>query len=266
MLRSRIITALTLAALLIVAILYLPSPVTIGIFGLILLIGAWEWSAFLGVALVGRALYMLLLVGLGIAAWRYTEDSTRFERAMELTVCWWVIALVWIIGAPQRGGRVAAGMAGALALLPTWLAMVRIDGEWTNGAQWALFILALAFAADTGAFFAGRHFGRIPLAPRVSPNKTWEGVIGGMLLALAVAVIGAYWFRLPAVRFICLCLAAAGFSVIGDLSESLLKRHVHLKDSGRLFPGHGGMLDRIDSVSAATPVMALGLMWLEVGK
>ena len=86
-----------------------------------------------------------------------------------------------------------------------------------------------------------------------------------MLLALGIAVAGAIWFGVPAPRFLSLCLAAAGFSVIGDLSESLLKRHVHLKDSGKLFPGHGGMLDRIDSVTAATPVMALGLMWLGVG-
>jgi phosphatidate cytidylyltransferase len=184
---------------------------------------------------------------------------------MELALCWWMIALAWIIWAPERGGRMAAALAGVLALVPTWIALVRIDVQWNNGAQWALFILALAFAADTGAFFAGRHFGRLHLAPRVSPNKTWEGVIGGMLLALAGAAIGAGWFGLPVFKFMSLCLLAAGLSVVGDLNESLLKRHVHLKDSGRLFPGHGGMLDRIDSVTAATPVMALGLMWLGVG-
>jgi phosphatidate cytidylyltransferase len=161
---------------------------------------------------------------------------------------------------------VAAAVAGILALLPTLIALARIDSAWSNGAQWTLFILALAFAADTGAFFAGRQFGRLPLAPRVSPNKTWEGVIGGMLLALAIGGGGVIWFGLPALSFLCLCAAAAGFSVVGDLSESLLKRHVNLKDSGRLFPGHGGMLDRIDSVTAATPVMALGLIWLGVGQ
>ena len=135
-----------------------------------------------------------------------------------------------------------------------------------TGAQWTLFILALAFLADTGAFFAGGQFGRLRLAPRVSPNKTWEGVIGGMLFALVFAVAGVWWFALPALSFLPLCLAAAAFSVIGDLTESLLKRHVRLKDSGRLFPGHGGVLDRIDSVTAATPVMALGLIWLGVGQ
>jgi len=265
MLRSRIITALALAALLIAAILYSPPPITTAIFGLILLIGAWEWSAFLGTSYLGRVIYVAVIAALGIVAWSFTQDTARFRLIMELALCWWMIALMWIIWAPERGGRLAAALAGALALVPTWIALVRIDAQWTNGAQWTLFILALAFAADTGAFFAGRHFGRVHLAPRVSPNKTWEGVIGGMLLALAGGAIAAGWFGLPVLRFLSLCLAAAGLSVVGDLNESLLKRHVHLKDSGRLFPGHGGMLDRIDSVTAATPVMALGLMWLGIG-
>jgi phosphatidate cytidylyltransferase len=266
MLRSRILTALALALLLIASILYAPPPVTALIFAAIVLIGAWEWSAFLSLGVLGRGLYVLALAAAALVIWYLTLDAAYFELAMELALAWWLIALAWIIWAPDRGGRIAAGLAGALALVPTLIALVRIDGTWNQGPQWTLFILALAFAADTGAFFAGRHLGRVPLAPRVSPNKTWEGVIGGMLLALAIAAIGVGWFGTPALGFLSLCLAAAGFSVIGDLSESLLKRHVHLKDSGRLFPGHGGMLDRIDSVTAATPVMALGLLWLQVGK
>jgi phosphatidate cytidylyltransferase len=185
---------------------------------------------------------------------------------MEVAVAWWLVALIWIIWVPTHVGRAAAGLAGVLALVPTWIALVRIDARWVHGAQWTLFILALAFAADTGAFFVGRKFGRARLAPRVSPNKTWEGVIGGMILALLVAWIGTVWFGQRAGGFVPLCLAASAFSVIGDLTESLLKRHVRLKDSGRLFPGHGGVLDRIDSVTAATPVMALGLIWLGVGQ
>jgi phosphatidate cytidylyltransferase len=266
MLRSRILTALALAALLIAVIMFCPSPVTTAVFALILLVGAWEWSAFLCAGTAGRLLYVLLLVMLGALVWYGTMTPAHFRLLLEVALGWWVVALLWIAVAPLQGGPVAAGIAGALALLPTWVALVRIDVGWLHGAEWTLFILALAFAADTGAFFAGRQFGRLHLAPRVSPNKTWEGVIGGMLLASGIAAIGASWFGLSMLSFVCLCLAAAGFSVIGDLIESLLKRHVHLKDSGKLFPGHGGMLDRIDSVTAATPVMALGLMWLGVGK
>lgn len=265
MLRARVCTALTLSALLIVVILYSGPPLTAAILAFILLIGAWEWSAFLAVTLPWRLAYVLALGALGALGAGCTLEQARFTLLLGLAVAWWVVALAWVVWMPQRVGRLAAGLAGALALLPAWIALVHIDAFWSRGAQWTLFILALAFAADTGAFFAGRHFGRVHLAPRVSPNKTWEGVIGGMLTALALAAGGAAWFGLPMLSFLPLCLAAAGFSVIGDLTESLLKRHVHLKDSGRLFPGHGGVLDRIDSVTAATPVIALGLTWLGVG-
>jgi phosphatidate cytidylyltransferase len=264
--RSRVLTALALTALLVVAILFSAPPVTAAILGLILLVGAWEWSAFLALTFPWRLLSVLLLAGLAVLAWRYTQPGAQFRLMLEIGIAWWVVALLWIILAPRRVTRAAAAVAGVLALVPTYIALVRIDSQWIDGAQWSLFILALAFAADTGAYFAGGRFGRLPLAPRVSPRKTWEGVIGGILLALLVALAGALWFALPPLRFVPLCLAAAGFSVIGDLTESLLKRHVHLKDSGRLFPGHGGALDRIDSVTAATPVMALGLIWLGVGK
>jgi phosphatidate cytidylyltransferase len=265
MLRSRVLTALTLAVLLVGAILYSPPSVTAAILGLILLIGAWEWSAFLAVGAPWRVCYVLLLVLAAAAGLTWTWELRHFAWTMVLASAWWLLALLWIIKAPERVGRLTAALAGALALLPTWFALVHIDMLWRNGAQWTLFILALSFAADTGAFFAGRQFGRVHLAPRVSPNKTWEGVMGGMLLALVAGICAAFWFGLPVVTFMLLCLVAAAFSVVGDLTESLLKRHVHLKDSGRLFPGHGGALDRIDSVTAATPVMTLGLIWLGVG-
>jgi phosphatidate cytidylyltransferase len=265
MLRSRVLTALALALLLVGAILYSPPGLTTVILGLILLIGAWEWSAFLAVGPLWRVLYVLVLLLGGVAGLHWLLELRPLVFMMCLACAWWLLALFWIVSAPQRVGRLAAALAGALALLPTWFALVHIDSLWRNGAQWTLFILALSFAADTGAFFAGRRFGRVHLAPRVSPNKTWEGVMGGMLLALAAAVCGVAWFGLAPLSFLPLCLAAAAFSVVGDLTESLLKRHVHIKDSGRLFPGHGGVLDRIDSVTAATPVMTLGLIWMGVG-
>jgi len=266
MLRNRVLTALALTIVLVVTILLLPRQGTAAILGLILLIGAWEWSAFLALTLAWRALFVLLLAALALGSWSYTLPDAHFQLVLQIAIAWWLAALAWIVFAPQRVSRAAAAAAGVLALLPTYIALVRIDTLWDNGAQWALFILALAFAADTGAYFAGGRFGRLHLAPRVSPNKTWEGVIGGMLFALLFAAAGAWWFALPVRSFLPLCLAAAAFSVVGDLTESLLKRHVHLKDSGRLFPGHGGALDRIDSVTAATPVMALGLIWLGVGR
>ena len=119
-----------------------------------------------------------------------------------------------------------------------------------------------SWAADIGAYFAGRRLGRIKLAPALSPNKTWEGVLGGLLLSLLVAVAGLVWFDLPWLGFISLCLAAVLASVVGDLAESMFKRQRGLKDSSHLLPGHGGILDRIDSLSASFPLLALGLVWL----
>jgi phosphatidate cytidylyltransferase len=266
MLRARVVTAVTLGGLLIFAILYLPAPVTGGLIGATVLVGAWEWSAFLGVASTApRLCYVAAIAACAALAWVYALDPTRFLWVMRLTTLWWVAALLWLVWAPHRGGRVAAAAAGVMALVPAWLALVRIDTLWESGAQWTFFILLLTFAADTGAFFAGRTFGRVRLAAHVSPNKTWEGVLGGVLLALLIAVLANFWFQRPWLPFLALCTAAACFSVVGDLTESMLKRHVGLKDSGKLFPGHGGMLDRMDSVTAATPMMTLGLMWMGVG-
>ena len=115
-------------------------------------------------------------------------------------------------------------------------------------------------AADTGAYFAGHRFGRVKLAPRVSPGKTWEGVIGGMLLALLASLAGAAWFEQPPLAFAAVGLAAAAFSVVGDLTESMLKRSAGVKDSGHLLPGHGGMLDRLDSIAAGAPLFVFGLL------
>ena len=127
-----------------------------------------------------------------------------------------------------------------------------------------MFTLILVFAADIGAYFGGRLFGRVKLAPQVSPGKTWEGVLGGMVLSGAWALGGSLWFHLPWVTFVPLCAAAVAFSIVGDLTESMLKRFAGLKDSGSLLPGHGGMMDRIDSITAAAPVLFFGLTLMGV--
>ena len=122
-----------------------------------------------------------------------------------------------------------------------------------------LFAFLVVIAADIGAFFAGRRFGKLRLAPTVSPGKTWEGVLGGIAGGAILALFGSFWFGVPAIVFVPLCLAVVAFSIIGDLTESLLKRFAGLKDSGTLFPGHGGVMDRIDSVTGAAPVLLFGL-------
>jgi phosphatidate cytidylyltransferase len=179
---------------------------------------------------------------------------------MGIAMAWWLLAFLWVSLAPTRVRPVSAALAGLLALVPCWLALVHLTLA-TQSTHWVLFTLALVWAADTGAFFAGRWLGRVPLAPRVSPKKTWEGVIGGIVTSALVAWLAAtYLFIVDPWPFVLTCIAVAAVSVVGDLTESLLKRAVGLKDSGSVFPGHGGMLDRIDSVTAAAPTLVFALI------
>jgi phosphatidate cytidylyltransferase len=264
-LRKRIVTAVVLAAILVAIMLLLPPFATYVLLTVLVLAGAWEWSAFLRVdGLVRRTLYVAFLAMMMPVFWFVTEAPEWRARVLAGAVAWWLIALVWIVFAPQRVSAWSAALAGALSLLPAWLALMRLRSDLPHGAEWMLFTLVLVFAADIGAFFAGRRFGRLRLAPAVSPGKTWEGVLGGAVAGALVGIAGGAWFGVPLYTFLPLCLAAVAFSVVGDLTESLLKRFAGLKDSGTLFPGHGGVMDRIDSVTGAAPVLLFGLTVLGV--
>jgi phosphatidate cytidylyltransferase len=257
-LRKRIITAVILGGGFLAIALLLPAIATYVVLTLLILAGAWEWSGFLRLRSVGlRASYVALSAALLPVVWLVAESPEGREIVLAIAVVWWVIALVWIAFAPQRVTSSLAGLAGLLALVPAWLALMRLRAD--LGAQWMLFTFLLVIAADIGAFFAGRRFGRLRLAPAVSPGKTWEGVLGGIAGGAILALCGSFWFGVPAYAFVPLCLAVVAFSVVGDLTESLLKRFAGLKDSGTLFPGHGGVMDRIDSVTGAAPVLLFGL-------
>jgi len=257
---------MVLGALLVAVLRYAPPIAVRGLFGLFVIAGAWEWAAFAGCTQRAARLAFVVLIGLlAVTGRRLADGGLGYELLLRAVACWWLIALLWLLLAPQRVNHVVAGLAAVVSLPPIWITLTHIAESWARGSQWVLFILVLAFAADTGAFFAGRAFGHTKLAPQVSPGKTWEGVAGGLALAALAALAGARWFGVPVASMLPLCLLAAAFSVVGDLTESMLKRATGVKDSGRLFPGHGGVLDRIDSVLAAAPFMALGLMHLGVG-
>lgn len=267
MLKERVLTAVVLVVVLLGVMLGLPPVATVWLLTILVLVGAWEWAGFIGKGALPLRVGFTLAVALGlVSSLHFYSTSPSFVPAvMWVAVAWWLVAFLWLCLAPARVNPVSAALAGLLSLIPCWLALVFVTVS-TQNTHWVLFTLALVWAADTGAFFAGRWLGRVPLAPRVSPKKTWEGVIGGVLLSGFVAWIAAHWL-LPVNEpwpFVMVCIAVAALSIVGDLTESMLKRAAGLKDSGTLFPGHGGMLDRIDSVTAAAPALVFALLGLGV--
>jgi phosphatidate cytidylyltransferase len=259
-LQSRVTTALVLAAGMLAVVLWLPPLATVVVLTAGVLAGAWEWSAFLRpAATFVRVAYVAAVAILLALVWRCTADPAGRDFVLGLALAWWLVALGWILFAPRRAAPWSAALAGVFALVPAWLALMRLRLDLPNGAQWMLFALILVWVADMGAFFFGRRYGRVRLAPAVSPGKTWEGVLGGVVVATVVAVCGSLWFRVPLGFFLPLCITVVAFSIVGDLTESLLKRFAGIKDSGSVFPGHGGVMDRIDSVTGAAPVLLFGL-------
>lgn len=257
MLKLRVITALLLAPLALLVILWIPHDYTVGVLALLVLAGAWEWSAFPGLAHPVARFFYVAVIGACIAAlWLFGVSQDQLDLVLDAALVWWLLALLWVAFFPGSVNRIAAALAGVLVLVPAWLALVRLHD---HAPQLVLFIVLLVVAADVGAYFTGRQFGRHKLAPKVSPGKTWEGVFGGLLAAAVMAWIGVVWFNISAPAFFALCALVVVASVVGDLTESLFKRHVGLKDSGSLLPGHGGVLDRVDSVTAAAPVFLVGL-------
>jgi len=273
MTQTRVIAALIMAPIAIAAILLLPTPWLVALVALIFLIGLWEWFALAEiddtlsrtVLLVANLLLMVLLV------WASNGSLVLFQIVSLVGVGWWCLALLWLrffnfASDHETYARVFKLAAGTLAVVPAWCALALIHAGEPSGNRWLLAALAVVWAADTGAYFAGRRFGgrlfgNRKLAPRISPNKTFEGLFGGLIGAVAAglgfaAIAGTSLAQAPAVAAV--ALVAALFSVIGDLFESLLKRHVGAKDSSQLIPGHGGVLDRLDGVLAALPVFALG--------
>jgi phosphatidate cytidylyltransferase len=263
MLRTRVITAAVLACLLLTGLFLLAPAWTVLAFGLVFTMGAWEWAGFGGLrAAWARAGYALCIAALCVTAWFWTAEPAHVSWLMGVATGWWVIAFFWLCLGPQRQQPALVLACGAVVLVPAFVALGRLQtagGGFARGPVMVLWLLLLVAAADVGAYFAGRRFGRRKLAPRVSPGKTWEGAAGGILLVAAVAGCGAVHFGLPPAAAVAFACVVGIFSIIGDLTESMFKRAAGLKDSGALLPGHGGLLDRVDSVTAAAPLYALGL-------
>jgi phosphatidate cytidylyltransferase len=257
MLAARIVTALIFGTALTAVLLFAPSPVTAGVLALLWLAGVWEWAAFAKLPAAGRAGYTALFAAAMALGWWL--DGYGLPLVLAVTGVWWLSALVLVVRYPQTFSSTFVALAGIVVLLPSWALLVRLHREGTLGAELAFTVLAIVWAADVGAYVFGRLLGRTKLAPAVSPGKTWEGVTGGLIAAGLAAAAAAQWLELPTARLVVLGIATALVSVLGDLTQSMFKRNVGLKDSGKLLPGHGGVLDRIDSLTAAVPAFVLGL-------
>lgn len=263
MLKQRVVTAVIgLSALLVVLFVVPPSVACVAIAAVILL-GAWEWSGLLQVSGVTLRIGYVILVA-AVLALVAMPLAASAELILQVSLVSWLCALVWTFYFPTRIPVVVRWVAGVLLLIPLYLALVIL---YQAGPEILLFSLFIVWFADSGAYFAGKRFGRVKLAPGISPGKTWEGVIGG-LIAVVLLTIGIWFWvdfgegmRFDLAVLVPFFLAVACLSIVGDLTVSMFKRGAGVKDSGRLFPGHGGILDRIDSVAAAAPLVALGLIW-----
>lgn len=259
-LRERVLTALVLGALVVIVLLALPSTVAVVAIMLVVLAGAWEWAALGGLQRPVQRIAYVAAVALALwLAWQATADPATLRALLVAAAAWWLFALAWLAIRPASGGHASALASGLLVLVPLGIGLGRLVVVEPQGRYLLLFLIVLTAAADVGAFFGGRRFGRHKLAPLVSPGKTWEGFAAGMFAAALVAVVSAGLWSAALPAWLAVCLLVAVVSVVGDLTESMFKRRAGLKDSGSLLPGHGGVLDRIDSVAAATPVYVLGL-------
>lgn len=273
MLSRRILTALVLIPPLLAALFYLPPVWLAVLFGAFILAGAWEWAALAGIAtFAGRGLYALALTAFGaLAAHALLRDPMAAVPLLATAVLWWLWVLVELWRHPAAGSgwlatRAGRWVSGFCVLVPAWVALLFLHATDPSAPSLLLFVFLLVWTADTAAYFFGWAFGRRKLAPLISPGKTVEGALGALgAVALLAYVCGTMFWLLEGARlmlWLAVSLAAAAFSIVGDLAESKLKRTAGVKDSGRLLPGHGGALDRIDALTAAAPVFAAGWVFL----
>lgn len=272
MLKQRTLTALVLAPTTVAIMLVLPTIVVAVIIALLCLLALWEWARLAGIP--SRPLRAVILAVNAVAfalLWPIREQPAAWY-VIGGGLAWWLLATLWLrhstyAASPTRENAAIKLVAAEFAILPAWLALMHLHGHPDQGHAWALFALVLVWAADIAAFFAGKRYGTTKLAPRISPNKTTAGAWGALAGSVPVALIGGWLLDVRGSAMgllVALSLLTVAASIVGDLFESLLKRQANVKDSGTLFPGHGGLLDRLDSLFAALPLFALGKLLLDL--
>lgn len=272
MLKQRVITAIILTIVFLTALFGLSSAHFPLFIGAVVLIGAWEWANLSSCGAIWQRLFYVGFIGAILLAVCWAVGMCTAEQGLNLAVvksllivacAWWAVALLLVQGYPSSailwGHPLMRLLIGVLVLVPTWLALVYVRFQ-PQGAWLVVMIAAIVAAADTGGYFTGRKFGKRKLAQAVSPGKTLEGFAGGLVSNLILGAIIAYLSGSNICLLLAIVIPTSLFSVLGDLLESMVKRHAGVKDSGVILPGHGGILDRVDSITAAAPVFALALL------
>jgi len=270
MLKQRLFTAIILIPL-IVWVLSLSSQTLAYVISIFVILGGYEWAGICGWhSNITRSIYTTAMsLVLLIFYWFWHQPTVMY---ILLVAClWWLVALYWVLHYQYGSVRLPKtpfikALLGFLILPPAAIALLILHKHESYGWHWVIFLLVLIWVADSSAYFVGRRWGKIKLADRISPKKTWEGVVSALLFSSIVSLGYAVFNSMSLMRlfwFVLLCLATVIVSIVGDLFESLFKRQVGLKDSSRILPGHGGILDRIDSLTAAAPIFVIGLISLE---
>lgn len=242
------------------------------------MLAAWEWGQFAGLASGSQRIWLAVLCGLLLAVMTFTLPAIHpvhlplIAGSLWAALAWWAAALVLVLTYPGsaalwRASRVLRLLFGILTIVPFFWGMLALrqyhyDSDHFAGAWWLLYVMVLVWGADSGAYMFGRLFGKHKLAPKVSPGKTWEGFFGGLATSAVIACLFSLLAPLSVslTALLTCSIVATLASVLGDLTESMFKREAGIKDSGQLIPGHGGILDRIDSLTAAVPVFACLLL------
>jgi phosphatidate cytidylyltransferase len=273
MLKQRVMTALALTAIFLSILLGVNAFYFSCFIASVLLIGAWEWANLSGCKRMWQRIVfvvvMAILLGviasiMGLSSGNDQGLDSKVIKPLLLVSCaWWALALLLVQGYPSSailwGHSLFRLLMGVLVLVPTWIALVYVRYQ-PQGAWLVLMMIGVVALADIGGYFAGRRFGKHKLALAVSPGKTLEGFVGGLFSNVLLAIGVSYFGAISLLMVLAIVVPTSLFSVLGDLFESMLKRHQGMKDSGTILPGHGGILDRVDGITAAAPIFALALL------
>lgn len=266
MLKYRILTGIILVPIFVFLLFYLSPQTFCFMTALLVLGGAWEWSFFLGIKRLSLSFIYPVIVFLCLGL----VFLVPVVFVLYAAFIFWILAVVLVLIYPKASsfwgkGYLIRGAMGVMVLVPCWVAVNFIRNA-ENGTATLLYILVLVWFSDSAAYFVGKKWGKHKLIPEVSPGKSYEGLVGALVAVSVLVMLALYFLQMPTsvwVGVFILSIVTFLFSVVGDLFESMLKRNVGLKDSGKLLPGHGGILDRMDSLTAALPIFTLGAVWLQ---